>query len=391
MRSLFSKNLIPRFNYYRPYTSNIINYAETPDLDESPRKIYPQRIFSGIQPTGQIHLGNYFGAVRQWVKFQNEKIQGKYDESIFCVVDLHAITLPQDPKKLRAASLEATATILACGIDPDKSVLFLQSQVALHTQLSWVLGCLTTMPRLGQLASFREKSKQVKDVPLGLFTYPVLQAADILLYNATHIPVGQDNLANVQIAQHLVKGFNRLYGETFAYPKPILETGMWSRLRSLRKPENKMSKSDPDPRSRICLQDSPEEIVEKIKKAVTDFTSEVTYDPEGRPGVSNLLEIHSLCSGQSPEEICQSVKHLDTGKYKAVIAEALVEYLRPIRKHLGELKNDPGYLLQVLDKGRQRAEELGMPQWEGVCSRVGFLPNFKSLGTGKEESDKIQL
>lgn len=193
------------------------------------------------------------------------------------------------------------------------------------------------------------------------------------------MPVGEDNIQQIQFAQHIAQRFNRIHGRTFNIPKIILEDGIQCRLRSLRKPENKMSKSEPDSRSRIGLTDSPDDIVEKIKKAVTDFTSEVTYDPDGRPGVANLIMIHSLCTGQTPEDICKSVTHLDTGKYKFVVAEAVVEYLKPIRSQMIELMKEPAYLLDVLKLGTEKALSISTPIWEDACFKVGISPNHSWL------------
>lgn len=209
------------------------------------------------------------------------------------------------------------------------------------------------------------------------------------MISATHVPVGEDNIQQIQFAQHIAQRFNRIHGRTFNIPKIILEDGMWCRLRSLRKPENKMSKSEPDPKSRIGLTDSPDEITEKIKKAVTDFTSAVTYDPENRPGVSNLIMIHSLCSGQSPEEICESVKHLDTGKYKSVVAEAVVEYLKPVRSQMLQLLNEPSYLLDVLQIGSDKALQLCSPMWENVCYKVGISPSHLWLKGKDNKRDSV--
>ncbi|ODM94449.1 Sphingomyelin phosphodiesterase [Orchesella cincta] len=264
---------------------------------------------------------------------------------------------------------------------------FIQSHVPLHPQLAWVLAVFQQCPQLGRLPNFRDKSKRLKEVPLGLYTYPVLQAADILLYNATHVPVGEDNVQQIQFAQGVAQRFNRIHGRTFNIPKIMLEGGMWCRLRSLRKPENKMSKSEPDAKSRISLTDSSDDIVEKIKKAVTDFTSAVTYDPEKRPGVSNLIMIHSLCSGQSAEDICKSVQEIDTGKYKSVVAEAVVEHLKPIRTKMIELMQDPAYLLDVLKIGTEKAIGLSEPIWNDVCYKVGISPMHSWLSNSKTDNN----
>ncbi|VVC43670.1 Hypothetical protein CINCED_3A015838 [Cinara cedri] len=271
---------------------------------------WKDRVFSGIQPTGTLHLGNYFGAVSKWVQLQNED-----QEVIYSIVDLHSITLPYDPKKLEKNVLLMTASLIACGINPNKSTLFLQSQVPEHTQLCWVLGCLTTMPRLGQLPQFKEKSSSLKDVPLGLYLYPILQAADILLYKGTKVPVGEDQIQHLQLAHSLARTFNKRYGDTFPIPTVLLQKDCSSRIKNLRDPMKKMSKSHPDPRGRIDITDEPDVIAEKVKKSVTDCTSKITFDPDNRPGVATLLTMHSLVSGILPEEICEEYAFLDTGGY----------------------------------------------------------------------------
>ncbi|XP_050431994.1 tryptophan--tRNA ligase, mitochondrial [Adelges cooleyi] len=327
------------------------------------------RIFSGIQPTGTLHLGNYFGAVSKWVQLQNEN-----RDVIFSIVDLHSITLPYDAKKLEKNVLLMTASLIACGIDPNKSVLFLQSRVPEHTLLSWVLGCLTTMPRLGQLPQFKDKSSTLKDVPLGLYLYPILQAADILLYKATKVPVGEDQVQHLQLAHFLARTFNKRYGVTFPVPEIILQKDISSRIRNLRDPTKKMSKSHPDPRSRIEITDAPDVIREKIKKAVTDCTSEVTFDPVNRPGVSALIAMHSLVTESLPEEICEENTLLDTGRYKQVVTEILVEKFSPIQNEIVKLMDSPDYLCNVLQDGQQRASLIAEETWYEVASKIGTLP-----------------
>lgn len=269
-----------------------------------------KKIFSGIQPTGELHLGNYLGAVQKWVELQNSK-----NDVTFCIVDMHSITLPQNPAELRHNSMKLCATLLACGIDPHKATLFLQSNVKEHTELSWILSCITTMARLTHLPQYKEKSAKMKEIPLGLYLYPVLQAADIMLYKATHVPVGEDQAQHLQLAMSLAKLFNHRFGKTFPLCEPIISDDHGARIRSLRDPTKKMSKSDPDKRSCILLTDKPDVIRDKVKKAVTDMTSAVTYEPEARPGVTNLLVIHSMMVKESIiEEICEENEHLDTGK-----------------------------------------------------------------------------
>ncbi|XP_073981971.1 tryptophanyl-tRNA synthetase, mitochondrial [Rhodnius prolixus] len=337
----------------------------------------PKTILSGIQPTGTLHIGNYFGAVLRW-----KALQEKNENVILCIADLHSITLPQNPEVLKSSVFLMTASLLACGIDPSKSTIFQQSKVPEHASLSWVLGTLTTMTRLYHFPQYKEKSSVLKDIPLGLFTYPVLQAADILLYKATHVPVGEDQVQHLHLAQHLVHTFNNKYGKTFPLPECIVEENMGgSRIKSLREPDKKMSKSHGDPKSRIEITDSSQDIALKIKKAVTDFTSSLSYDPETRPGVSNLIDIHALLTGSLQEEICEEYAHLDTGRYKSVVAEALNEKLTPIRNEITRLLNSPDYLENVLTNGNNLAKEIAEATWKEVCYKVGLsreLPSAKS-------------
>ncbi|XP_043524170.1 tryptophan--tRNA ligase, mitochondrial isoform X2 [Frieseomelitta varia] len=262
---------------------------------------YPKRIFSGIQPTGNLHLGNYLGAVQKWIQLQDNG-----ENVIWSIVDMHSITLPHDPKELSNNILKMTATLLACGIDPKKSILFQQSTVDTHAQLCWILGCLTSFTRLARLPQFKEK----KDAS--------------------------------------------------------------QRIKSLRDPSKKMSKSDQTSKSRLDILDKPEILIEKLKKAVTDFTSKVTYEPEKRPGVSNLVTIHSMLTGKSPDQICSEVEGLDTGKYKLVLADVIVEKLNPIREEFSRLIREPAYLQEVLRNGTERATEIASDSWCEVRNKIGF-------------------
>ncbi|CAG9862866.1 unnamed protein product [Phyllotreta striolata] len=358
MKQWLKSKTIPKLCYKYYSTSKVI------EVENVVRK----RIFSGIQPTGSIHLGNYLGAIAQWVKFQE---QGQ--DVIVSIADLHSMTVPpHDPKELSKNIQEIAATLLGCGIDPRKTILFQQSTVAVHTQLSWCLGCICTMPRLSHLPQYKEKSKDLKDIPLGLFIYPVLQAADVLAYKATHVPVGEDQVQQIQLCQDLARMFNKRFGETFPIPQTVITGSEFARLRSLRDPNKKMSKSDPDPKSRICVTDKPDDIVRNIKKAVTDFTSEVTYDPDKRPGVSNLINIHSFVTNKSVADICREAKNLDTGKYKLVVAEAVVEYLKPIQSKISNYLENPQYLVDVLEEGREKAEEIALKSWIEVEEKLGL-------------------
>ncbi|XP_028847233.1 tryptophan--tRNA ligase, mitochondrial [Denticeps clupeoides] len=323
------------------------------------------RVFSGIQPTGVPHLGNFLGALQSWVA-----LQGQYDSVLYSIVDLHSITQPQDPRLLRQNVLDMAASLLACGIDPERSILFQQSQVSEHAELSWILGCLTSMPRLRHLPQWKMKSKQKNEGSVGLYTYPVLQAADILLYKSTHVPVGEDQVQHLELAQDLARIFNKQFGEFFPEPRALLSSTR--KVKSLRDPSSKMSKSDPQNLATISLTDSPDDIVFKIRRAVTDFTSEVTFDPEGRPGVSNLVSVHAAVSGQTVEGVVRQARGLDTGQYKQVVAEAVVQRLEPLRREILRLRADRGYLESLLVHGARRARALASPVLIEVRRLVGF-------------------
>lgn len=334
---------------------------------------FPRKIFSGVQPTGSLHIGNYFGAIKRWVDLQNAG-----EDVTYCIVDLHSITLPQDPVQLRNRTLQLTAILLACGIDTNRATLFLQSSVPQHTELGWILGCMSTMARLAHLPQFKEKSATLKDVPLGLMVYPVLQAADIMLYKATHVPVGEDQVQHLQLAHHLAKIFNTKYGNTFPLCHSIVADDPSCRIKSLRDPTKKMSKSDPDTKSCVLLTDSPEQITEKVKKAITDFTSEVTFEPEQRPGVSNLITIHSLATGLSPEQISKNTQGIETGRYKFQVAEALIEHLNPVRRKIEDYLTHPEFLESVLIEGAEKASLVAETTMAEVKDKIG-LRNLRPL------------
>ncbi|EDX10912.1 tryptophan--tRNA ligase [Drosophila simulans] len=328
---------------------------------------WPRKIFSGIQPTGSLHLGNYLGAVRKWVELQNAR-----DDVTVCIVDLHSITMPHNPPLLRENIFTMAATLLACGIDPTKSTLFVQSAVAEHAEFNWILSSLTTMPRLAQLPQFREKSRLLKDVPLGLYVYPVLQAADIMLYKSTHVPVGADQIQHIQLAQHLSRIYNGRYGETFPVCTAIIEDGDASRVLSLRDPSKKMSKSEANPKATINLCDSPDLITQKIKKAVTDFTSDITYNPGKRAGVSNLVNIHAQVTGQSIKTVVNEAATLDTAKYKDRVAEAVVEHLRPIREQIHHHMTKRNEMIYLLEVGAEKARQQARQTLNDVKQRLGL-------------------
>ncbi|XP_051160461.1 tryptophan--tRNA ligase, mitochondrial [Leptopilina boulardi] len=332
---------------------------------------YEKRIFSGIQPTGNVHLGNYLGAIQNWIDLQNSG-----QNVIWSIVDLHAITLPQDPKELEKSIFSMAATLLACGVDPEKSILFQQSTVPLHTELSWILSSITTMAKLSRLPQFKEKSKTIKEIPVALFNYPVLQAADILIYKATHVPVGEDQIQHLQLAQDLSRLFNQKFGDTFPVPQTIINDDA-KRIKSLRDPTSKMSKSCPDSKSRLDLIDSPDILLNKIKKSITDFTSQVTYDPDNRPGVANLIKIHSLITGKSFEEICNEAEGIDTGRYKLMLADVIIEKLNPIREKIQQLNAEPQYIEEILRAGAEKASSIAIPNFYDVRQKIGFSNKFK--------------
>ncbi|XP_015250531.1 PREDICTED: tryptophan--tRNA ligase, mitochondrial [Cyprinodon variegatus] len=336
--------------------------AACPENKEDPGSA---RVFSGIQPTGVPHLGNYLGALENWVALQN-----RYPSVLYSIVDLHSITQPQDPDQLRNNILDMAASLLACGINPEKAILFQQSQVSEHAELSWILGCLTSMPRLRHLPQWKMKSKQKNEGSVGLYTYPVLQAADILLYKSTHVPVGEDQVQHLELAQDLARIFNNHYGELFPEPRALLSSTQ--KVKSLRNPSAKMSKSDPQTMATITITDSPDDIALKIRRAVTDFISEVTFDPEQRPGVSNLVTIHAAVAKLSVEEALSQASGMDTGAYKGLVSEAVIQRLTPIREELQRLRADRAHLEGLLAQGQLRARELAAPVLAEVRHRVGF-------------------
>jgi tryptophanyl-tRNA synthetase len=326
-----------------------------------------KRVFSGIQPTGEAHIGNYLGALRNWVAFQETH------DAYYCVVDLHALTLPWDPARLRRQTLEKAAELMACGVDPERSVLFVQSHVDQHTELAWVLSCIGRMGELRRMVQFKEKSKgESESVSVGLFTYPVLQAADVLLYKAHGVPVGEDQRQHVELMRDIGGRFNSLYGETFVLPEPwIPEAG--ARVMSLDDPTQKMSKSAARPAASVQLVDPPEAIVKKIKSAVTDSGREVAAAPD-KPALTNLLTIFSLVAGESVAELEARFAGKGYGDFKAALAEAVVEALAPIRARYEELMSDPAEVERALKGGAGRAAEVAAATMAEVVERAGLLP-----------------
>jgi tryptophanyl-tRNA synthetase len=326
------------------------------------------RIFSGIQPTHGIHLGNYLGAIRNWVALQADY------ESIFCIVDLHALTTLFAPDEMRANTREMAAALLASGIDPERSVLFVQSSVAAHSQLSWVLSCVAPLGWLNRMTQFKEKAgKDRENAPVGLYAYPILMAADILLYRATHVPVGEDQKQHLELARDIAGAFNRRFGvDWFPLPEPLI-LGEATRVMSLRDGTRKMSKSDPSEQSRINLTDDADAIAQKIRRAKSDSILGVSYDPGNRPEASNLLTIYAALDGRGRAEVEAEYAGATFAAFKTRLADLAVEKLAPIAAEMRRYLADPGYLDGVLRHGAERANALAAPGLERVHDIVGFL------------------
>lgn len=324
------------------------------------------RVFSGIQPTGSLHLGNYLGAIRNWVTLQDQM------PCIFGIMDLHAITLPQDPQLLRKATRETAAALLACGVDPEKSLLVVQSAIPAHAELAWILGCHTPLGWLNRMTQFKEKAGKDKEKSsLGLYGYPVLQAADILVYKATHVPVGEDQKQHLELSRDIAGAFNRAYGEFFPLPEPLIMAD-GARIMSLRDGTKKMSKSDPSDFSRINLTDTPEEIANKFKKAKSDMLDGITYDPQNRPEASNLLQIYAVLSGQSLKETEAQFNGHSFSAFKTELAELAVHKLSPITERMRDYMAHPEKVDEILQRGTERAVAMTITIINEVKERVGF-------------------
>ena len=324
-----------------------------------------KRIFSGIQPSGDLTLGSYMGAIRNWVALQEE-----YD-CLYCIVDMHAITVRQVPADLRRRSLEQLAQYIACGLDPEKNIMFIQSHVPQHAELAWVLGCYTQFGELSRMTQFKQKSQQHADnITAGLFTYPVLMAADILLYQADLVPVGEDQKQHVELCRDIATRFNFSFSDTFTLPEPFIPK-LGARIMSLGNPENKMSKSDPD--GCVYLMDKPEDIMRKFKRAVTDCETAVRFDRENKPGISNLLTIYCAATGKTLEDAEAEFKDQGYGVFKPAVGEAVVELVRPIREEAARLLSDKTYLESIYKQGAERASALANKTLRKVYKKVGFV------------------
>jgi tryptophanyl-tRNA synthetase len=323
------------------------------------------RVLSGIQPTGDIHLGNYLGAIRQWVDDQHAQ------DSYFLVVDLHALTIPRDPAELRAKTLETTLLLVAAGLDPEMCTLFVQSHVHEHPELSWILESVASMGELRRMTQFKEKAKDGEEsARVALFTYPVLQAADILLYDAERVPVGDDQRQHLELCRDLAMRFNHRYGDTFVVPEATLPK-VGARVMDLQRPTAKMSKSADSPQGTVLVLDEPAAIERKFKRAVTDTGTEVAFDPDKKPGVSNLLQILAAATGRSPDDLAAG--YTQYGPLKADTAESVIELLRPVRERYAELAADPEAVRATLRRGAEKAETVARATLARARDAVGLL------------------
>ena len=331
------------------------------------------RVLSGIQPTADsYHLGNYLGALKQWIDLQDG-----YDAFYF-IPDLHAITVEQNPEELRNRTIAGAAQLIALGIDPDKSTLFVQSHVPAHTELTWVFQCLTGFGEASRMTQFKDKSaKQGSDrTSVGLFTYPILMAADILLYSPDYVPVGEDQRQHLELTRNLAERFNNKYGETFKVPEPFIPEGA-AKIYDLQEPTSKMSKSGANPKGLVNLLDAPKTSAKRIKSAVTDDLGSVAFDRDNQPGVSNLLVIQSALTGESIDSLVEKYAGQGYGHLKVDTADALQEFTTPLKARYDELMADRGELERILAKGAETAQEIAQPLVDAVYEKVGFLPRLR--------------
>ena len=343
------------------YGKGIVSMSETVAAAKKPI------IFSGIQPSGTLTLGNYIGALRNFSLLQDD-----YD-CIYCVVDMHAITVRQDPAALRRRCQELVAIYLASGLDPEKSLIYCQSHVSGHAELGWILDCFTYMGELNRMTQFKDKcAKHADNINAGLYTYPVLMAADILLYQTNLVPVGVDQKQHLEICRDIAQRFNGIYGDVFTIPEPYISK-VGAKIMSLQEPTKKMSKSDPE-ETYVALLDEPDVIRRKIKRAVTDSDGEIRYDPENKPGVSNLMSILSALTGQSLESIAADFSGKGYGIFKDAVADAVIAALAPIQQNYEKLSADKAYLESVMRSGAERASALAMRTLRKVHKKVGLAP-----------------
>ena len=326
-------------------------------------------MLSGIKPTGDLTLGSYLGAIKNW------GARAEQYDCFYFMADLHALTTRNDPKDLRRRTLEQLAQYVACGLDPEKNTLFLQSHVPAHAELGWVINCYTMFGELSRMTQFKDKSaKNADNINGGLFTYPALMAADILLYQPDYVPVGDDQKQHVELTRDVAQRFNNLYGQTFKVPEPFIPK-VGARIMDLMEPTSKMSKSDDVGTGRVCIMDKPEDILRKFKRAVTDSDTEhcVRYDPENKPGVANLMQIYSVCTDKSFETIEAEFDGKGYGAFKPAVGEAVVELLRPIREEAERIIKDKAYLEQIYRTGAERASAVAERTLRKVYKKVGLI------------------
>ena len=324
-------------------------------------------ILSGIQATGDLHLGHYIGVLKRFVEMQDEF------DCYYMIANLHALTVRRDPKELKENVYKLLASYIAAGLDPDKSTIFLQSQVHEHAELGWVLDCYTYMGELSRMTQYKDKSaKHADNINAGLFTYPSLMAGDILLYQADLVPTGEDQKQHVELTRDLAERFNKLYGETFKIPKPFIEK-VGARVMGLQDPTSKMSKSSTLPNDTILLIDKPEEIMKKVKKAVTDSDGIVKYDEENKPGISNLMEIYGIITSKTMDEIENEFEGQGYGNFKVAVADAIIKELEPFRNKYNELMANPSYLEEIYNKGAKKASEVASKTLKDVYEKIGII------------------
>ena len=333
---------------------------------ETPKK----RMLSGIKPSGDLTLGSYLGAIKNWAE------RADSFDCYYFMADLHAITVRQNPADLRRRTLEQLAQYFACGLDPEKNTLFIQSHVHQHAELGWVLDCYSMFGELSRMTQFKDKSaKNADNINGGLFTYPALMAADILLYQPDYVPVGEDQKQHVELCHTIARRFNGIYGDVFKLPEPFVPK-VGARIMSLTNPTAKMSKSENEDTGRILVMDTPETIMRQFKRAITDSDTEncVRFDRENKPGVSNLMAIYSACTGKTYEQIEQEFAGCGYGKFKPAVGEAVVETLRPIREETNRLLKDKAYLENVYRQGAEKASYVAEKTLRKVYKKVGFIP-----------------
>ena len=373
MSSKIHKNSLHFPTFHDTITGNLLYCAhgarrlEITEVRIMENEVQKKRILSGIQPSGNLTLGSYLGAIKNWAALADE-----YD-CYYMMADMHTITVRQVPADLRRNTLTQLAAYIASGLDPEKNVLFVQSHVPAHAQLGWVLDCYTMFGELSRMTQFKDKSaKNADNINAGLFTYPALMAGDILLYQADLVPVGGDQKQHVEICRDIANRFNGIYGETFKIPEPYIPK-VGARIMSLTSPENKMSKSDKDPNGCVYMLEKPEDIMRKFKKAVTDSDACVRFDPENKPGVSNLMQIYSAATGAAFEQIEAEFAGRGYGDFKKAVGESVVEMLRPIREETERLLSDKAYLETIYRSGAERASYVANRTLGKVYKKVGFL------------------